>query len=77
MMITNSNKRKQAVPKSKPAKVCEKCSFSTNEIVEFIEHMKVDHNLDEIYPCDMCAFYTESLWDYQGHMENHLEQKQA
>ena len=70
-----NNKRKQTVPKSKPAKTCDKCAFSTNEMVEFIEHMKLDHNLDEIYPCDMCVFYTESLWDYQGHMEKHVELK--
>ncbi len=38
--------------------------------------MKLDHNLDEIYPCDLCYFYTESLWDYQGHMEQHLEKQQ-
>ena len=67
----NSNKRKQTVPKSKPAKCCNRCSFSTNEIGEFIEHMKCDHNLEDVYSCEMCAFYTETLWDYQVHMEQH------
>ena len=78
----SSNKRKQTVPKSKPTssvKICDRCSdgsgFSTSEIAEFIEHMKAEHNLDEIYPCDLCYFYTESLWDYQGHMEQHLSEK--
>lgn len=31
--------------------------------------MKFEHSMDEIYPCDLCAFFTESLWDYQVHME--------
>ncbi len=55
------------------SKLCDKCDFNTNEINEFIEHMKLDHNLDEIYPCDLCSFYTESLWNYQVHMEKHSE----
>lgn len=69
------NKRKQALPKPKPlTKQCDKCSeFSSNDLNEFTEHMKFEHNLDEIYPCDLCSFYTESLWDYQVHMEQHLE----
>jgi hypothetical protein len=70
---SSGSKRKQSAPKPKLAKECDRCEFSTNEMVEFIEHMKLEHNLDEIYPCDFCTFYTESLWDYQGHMEKHLE----
>ena len=72
-VVVSGNKRKQTVPRPKPAKSCDRCEFSTNEVAEFIEHMKMDHGLDEIYPCDLCVFYTESLWDYQGHMEQHIE----
>lgn len=69
--ISASNKRKQSAPKSKPIKCCNKCSFSSNEIAEFIEHMKLEHNLEDVYSCELCHFYAESLWDFQVHMENH------
>jgi hypothetical protein len=68
-----TNKRKQAAPRPKLAKVCNRCDFSSNEPVEFIEHMRVEHNVDEIYPCDFCVFYTDSLRNYQGHMKEHSE----
>ncbi|CAF0763019.1 unnamed protein product [Brachionus calyciflorus] len=80
MLASNTNKRKKsfkAAPSSPPTtlKYCNKCDFQTNDLNEFTEHMKFEHSLDEIYPCDMCSFFTESLWDYQVHMEKtHLEE---
>lgn len=77
MLATTSssiNKRKKifktAAPLTSTLKMCSKCGdFQSNDLNEFTEHMKFEHNLDEIYPCDLCSFYTESLWDYQVHME--------
>lgn len=69
------NKRKQTVPKSKPASSssrCEKCEFSTNDESDLAEHMKLEHSSDDVHFCDMCSFFTESFWDYQMHMEQHL-----
>jgi hypothetical protein len=63
------------MPRSKPLRICDKCSFNTNEITELIEHMKLKHLLDDLYPCDLCNFYTESLWDYQGHIEQHIKKQ--
>lgn len=40
---------------------------------ELIDHMKCDHNMDEIYPCDHCNFYTNSLWNFQVHVAAHYE----
>jgi hypothetical protein len=70
---TSTNKRKQTAPRPKLAKLCNQCDFSSNEVGEFIEHMKLEHNCDEIYPCDLCVFYTDSLWSYQGHMKEHSD----
>lgn len=68
------NKRKQTLPKSKPScsKMCDKCEFSTNDESELVEHMKLEHSSDDVHFCDMCSFFTESFWDYQMHMEQHL-----
>lgn len=70
---SSSSKRKQSAPKPKLKKMCDKCDYGTNEISEFIEHMKLEHNLDDIHFCDECSFYTGSFWDYQVHMQEHLE----
>jgi len=71
-----NNKRKQSAPKQKFAKMCDKCSFGTNEITEFIEHMKLEHNMEDIYACELCYFYTESFWNYQVHMDEHSAKNQ-
>ena len=66
-------RRKQTAPKSKqPVKQCDESLFNTSEIAEFTDHMKNEHSKD-IYECDMCQFYTDTLWDLQGHMERHAE----
>jgi hypothetical protein len=71
-----NNKRKQSAPKQKFAKMCDKCAFGTNEIAEFIEHMKLEHNMEDIYACELCYFYTESFWNYQVHMDEHSAKNQ-
>ena len=71
------NKRKQTAPKAKPVKFCDRCSFNTNEIVELIEHIKLEHNVDDVYLCDFCQYYTETLWNFQLHMEQHSANQAA
>ena len=65
------NKRKQALPRPKLSKLCDKCDFGTNDEGELVEHMKLEHNSEDVHFCDLCAFSTESLWDFQLHMEQH------
>jgi hypothetical protein len=79
-----ANKRKQTAPKAKQQKhqqqqhqnvsvrVCEKCdaTFSIADTSELVEHMRIEHSIDDFFPCDMCSFSTESLWEYQEHMSS-------
>lgn len=65
------NKRKQALPRPKLSKLCDKCDFGTNDEGELVEHMKLEHNSDDVHFCDICSFFTESLWDFQVRMEQH------
>ena len=81
-VVVSTNKRKKPLKtvNGPPVtlKYCDKCNFNSDDMNEFSEHMKFEHNMDEIYPCDLCSFYTQSLWDYQVHMEKvHQDQKMS
>ncbi|CAF4556005.1 unnamed protein product, partial [Rotaria socialis] len=67
----SSNRRKQLAPRSRLVRQCDLCDFSSSTINEFKNHMKYEHETEQVYLCDACRYYSLSSYDFQLHLNSH------
>ncbi|CAF1645792.1 unnamed protein product, partial [Adineta ricciae] len=66
-----SSRRKQLAPRSRLARQCDLCDFSTTVMNEFRNHMKFEHGHEDIFLCETCRYYSPSSHDFQLHLDSH------
>ena len=66
-------RRKQLAPRSRLVRQCDLCDFSSSIINEFKNHMKFEHDQEDVFLCDTCRYHTLSANDFHFHLNSHQD----
>lgn len=69
----SSQRRKQLAPRSRLVRQCDLCDFSSSNIHEFKNHMKFEHEQEDVFLCDTCRYHSLSETDFHFHLNTHQD----